>query len=135
MRYLALSEALELHRRLIDISGGAHGVRDLGLLESALAQPRLTFDGHELYTDAVAKAGALGFSLIQNHAFVDGNKRIGHAVMETFLMLNGYEIAAHVDAGTGRLGRRIGPPFTRAAHGLVAEQVRTAHCRAPVTRA
>ena len=97
MRYLALSEALELHRRLIEISGGAHGVRDLGLLESALAQPRLTFDGHELYTDAIAKAGAVGFSLIQNHAFVDGNKRIGHAVMETFLMLNGYEIAAHVD--------------------------------------
>lgn len=97
MRYLALSEALELHRRLIDISGGAHGVRDLGLLASALAQPRLTFDGRELYADAVAKAGALGFSLIQNHAFVDGNKRIGHAVMETFLMLNGYELAAHVD--------------------------------------
>jgi death-on-curing protein len=75
MRYLALSEALELHSRLIEASGGAHGVRDLGLLESALAQPRLTFDGNELYADAIAKAGALGFSLIQNHAFVDGNER------------------------------------------------------------
>ena len=97
MRYLSLAEALELHRRIIESSGGAHGVRDLGLLESALAQPRLTFDGEELYSDLIAKAGALGFSLIQNHAFIDGNKRIGHAVVETFLILNGYEISADVD--------------------------------------
>lgn len=97
MRYLVLAEALELHRRLIETSGGTHGVRDLGMLESALAQPRLTFGGEELYADVIAKAAALGFSLIQNHAFVDGNKRIGHAAMETFLILNGYEIAAHVD--------------------------------------
>ena len=79
MRYLALAEALELHHRLIETSGGTHGLRDLGLLESALAQPRLTFDGEELYSDAIAKAGALAFSLIQNHVFLDGNKRIGHA--------------------------------------------------------
>jgi death-on-curing protein len=97
MRYLTLAEALELHRRLIETSGGAHGVRDLGMLESALAQPRLTFDGEELYSDVIEKAGAVGFSLIQNHAFIDGNKRIGHAVMETFLVLNGYEITAEVD--------------------------------------
>jgi death-on-curing protein len=97
MRYLALAEALELHHRLIETSGGTHGLRDLGLLESALAQPRLTFDGDELYPDAIAKAGALGFSLIQNHVFLDGNKRIGHAAMETFLILNGYELVAHVD--------------------------------------
>lgn len=67
------------------------------MLESALARPRRTFDGEELHADAIAKAAALGFSLIQNHAFVDGNKRIGRGAMQTFLIFNGYEIAAHVD--------------------------------------
>ena len=97
MRYLTLNEALELYRRIIDQSGGGAGVRDLNAVESALAQPRMTFGGEELYPTVVEKASALGFSLIQNHPFVDGNKRIGHAAMETFLVLNGYEINASVD--------------------------------------
>ena len=78
-------------------SGGSAGIRDFGALESALAQPRMTFDGDELYPTIVDKAAALGFSLINNHPFVDGNKRIGHAAMEVFLILNGYEIEAGVD--------------------------------------
>lgn len=57
----------------------------------------MTFNGEELYPTIVEKASALGFSLIQNHPFVDGNKRAGHAAMESFLMLNGYEISASVD--------------------------------------
>lgn len=97
MRYLSLAEVLELHRRLIETSGGGLGLRDFGMLKSALSQPRLTFDGNELYPDVIDKAAALGFSLIQNHPFVDGNKRIGHAAMEVFLVLNGFEIAAGVD--------------------------------------
>lgn len=78
-------------------SGGSSGLRDLNALESALAQPRMTFGGDDLYPTLVDKAAALGFSLIKGHPFVDGNKRIGHAVMETFLVLNGYEIEASVD--------------------------------------
>jgi len=66
-------------------------------LESAVAQPEATFGGEELYPDLASKAAALGHSLIQNHAFVDGNKRIGHAAMEVFLLLNGHEIDASVD--------------------------------------
>lgn len=97
MRYLTLSEVLELYYRVMEQSGGAIGIRDLNGLESALAQPRMTFGGQELYPTLVEKAAALGFSLIRNHAFVDGNKRIGHAAMETFLALNGYEIEASVD--------------------------------------
>ena len=97
MRYLTLNEVLELYLRIIEQSGGAAGVHDLNALESALAQPRMTFEGRDLYPTIVEKAAALGFSLIQNHPFVDGNKRIGHAVMETFLVLNGYEIDATVD--------------------------------------
>ena len=97
MRYLTLSEALELHRRVIGQSGGALGVLNLGALESALAQPRMTFGGRELYPSIVDKAAALGYSLIQNHPFLDGNKRTGHAAMEVFLVLNGFEIQSSVD--------------------------------------
>ena len=97
MRYLTLSEVLELHRHVIRQSGGAMGVLNIAALESALAQPRMTFAGEDLYPTVVEKAGALGYALIQNHPFVDGNKRTGHAAMEVFLVLNGYEMRAGVD--------------------------------------
>jgi death-on-curing protein len=97
VRYLTLSEALELHRRIIGQSGGALGVLNLGALESALVQPRMTFGGRELYPSIVDKAAALGYSLIQNHPFLDGNKRTGHAAMEIFLFLNNFEIQSSVD--------------------------------------
>ena len=97
IRYLTLIEVLSLHRQIIEQSGGALGVRDLGALQSALAQPRMTFGGEDLYPTLVDKAAALGFSIVMNHPFVDGNKRTGHAAMETFLVLNGLEISASVD--------------------------------------
>jgi len=97
MRYLSLREILELHDEIIEVSGGARGIRDIRALESAINQPRLTFDRTELYPDILTKAAALCFFLIMNHPFVDGNKRIGHAAMETFLILNGFEIEASVD--------------------------------------
>lgn len=97
MRYLALAELLELHQRIIVQSGGADGILDLGLAESALAQPQMSFGGTDLYPTLAEKAAALCFSLVMNHPFVDGNKRIGHAAMETFLILNGFELTADVD--------------------------------------
>jgi len=96
-RYLSLAEVLKLHDSIISETGGSHGLRDLGLLESAVGQPQQTFGGDDLYPSLVAKASALGFSLIKNHPFVDGNKRIGHASMEAMLMLNGFELSASVD--------------------------------------
>ncbi|MCE7919677.1 MAG: type II toxin-antitoxin system death-on-curing family toxin [Anaerolineae bacterium] len=97
MRYLTVGEVMEIYSRVMTQSGGSVGILDLGALESAVAQPRMTFNRKELYPTIFEKASALGFSLIQNHPFVDGNKRTGHAAMETFLMLNGYEISASVD--------------------------------------
>ncbi|MBD1911442.1 MULTISPECIES: type II toxin-antitoxin system death-on-curing family toxin [unclassified Leptolyngbya] len=97
IRYLTLIEVLELHRRILEQSGGALGIRDIGLLEAAIAQPRMTFGGENLYPGLLEKAVALGFSIIMNHSFVDGNKRTGHAATETFLVLNGMEINASVD--------------------------------------
>jgi death-on-curing protein len=78
MRYLTLDEILELHRLALEQSGGMAGLRDL-------------------YPTLVEKASALAFSLVKNHPFVDGNKRIGHAALETFLVLNGSELCAAVD--------------------------------------
>lgn len=97
MRYLTLGELIELHRRIIEQSGGADGIRDLGLAESALAQPQMSFGATELYPTLADKAAALCFSLVMNHPFVDGNKRIGHAAMEVFLVMNGLELTADVD--------------------------------------
>jgi death-on-curing protein len=113
MRYLALGEVVDLHRRLLEATGGASSIRDFGALESAIAQPKATFEGVDLYPTLVEKAAALGFSLVQGHAFLDGNKRVGHAAMETFLILNGTEIDAPVDdqerlmldLAAGRIGR------------------------------
>jgi death-on-curing protein len=97
MRYLTISEVFELHDQIISSSGGSRGIRDLNALESAVNQPRQTFDQKDLYPDIITKAATLCFSLVMNHPFVDGNKRAGHAAMETFLILNGYEILASVD--------------------------------------
>ncbi|MFM9103885.1 MAG: type II toxin-antitoxin system death-on-curing family toxin [Cyanobium sp.] len=101
MRWLSLAEVLELHRPLIEQTGGKPGLRDLGLLEASLAQPHQSFGGVDLCPGLNAKAAALGFSLIQNHPFVDGNKRIGHAAMETTLVQNGIELTASIDAAEG----------------------------------
>ena len=97
MHRISLDVVLELHHQIIARTGGSTGIRDLNGLKSALAQPRMTFGGEDLYPTVVEKASALGFSLIQNHPFVDGNKRVGHAVMELFLYLHGYEIEASED--------------------------------------
>lgn len=97
MRYLSLQEVYDLHRRVIGQSGGSTGVRDAGAAESAVAQPFQTFGGKELYPTLTQKAASLGYFIIQNHPFVDGNKRTGHAAMEVTLVMNGFEIAAEID--------------------------------------
>ena len=97
MYYISLDAVLVLHRRIIQTSGGSAGIRDHGGLASAIAQPLMTFGEQDLYPTVIEKAAALCFSLIQNHPFVDGNKRVGHAAMEVFLRSNGYRIDATVD--------------------------------------
>ncbi|WP_256874969.1 type II toxin-antitoxin system death-on-curing family toxin [Nostoc sp. C052] len=104
---------LELYHRIVEQSGGSAGISNMGGLESAIAQPQMTFAGEELYPTIAEKASALGFSLIKNHPFIDGNKRVGHAAMEVFLVLNSFEINATVDkqeqvilqVASGELGR------------------------------
>ncbi len=97
MNYINLDKILALHNHIIQTSGGSEGIRNQGGLESAIAQPLMTFGRQDLYPTVIEKATALCFSLIQNHPFVDGNKRVGHAAMAVFLRSNGYRIDATVD--------------------------------------
>lgn len=92
MKRLTKEQVLMLHKELIDVSGGSSELRDEGLLDSALNAPFQTFADSELYPTIIEKAARLGYSLIKNHAFVDGNKRIGTHVMLVFLALNQIEV-------------------------------------------
>lgn len=94
MRYLTPEQVLFIHARLIAETGGEHGVRDLGLLQSAISRPLAVFEGNELYPDIHNKAAALLESLINNHPFVDGNKRTGIIAAAMVLQINNYSLTA-----------------------------------------
>lgn len=85
-------KVLLLHQLIIAESGGSNEIRDIGLLDSALNNAFQTFDGNELYPTKEEKGAQIGFSLVSNHAFVDGNKRIGLLVMLSFLEINGIHL-------------------------------------------
>lgn len=89
MNYLTLNDVYHIHELLIAAHGGATGVRDAGLIEAALLRPQTGY-----YKDVLEEAAALWESLAMNHCFIDGNKRIGFAVMDIFLDMNGFEITA-----------------------------------------
>lgn len=90
--FLTAQQILFIHARLVDETGGEHGVRDLGLLESAVARPQATFEGADLYPDLFQKAAALMESLAHNHPFVDGNKRTAITAAALFLGQNGHRL-------------------------------------------
>lgn len=94
MRYLTAEQVLFIHSRVIDETGGAHGVRDIGLLQSAVSRPQATFSGNDLYPDIISKAAALMESLARNHPFLDGNKRTAISATGVFLALNGLRLEA-----------------------------------------
>ncbi|MCM1084307.1 MAG: type II toxin-antitoxin system death-on-curing family toxin [Clostridium sp.] len=89
---LTKEQILMLHSELIKMTGGSDGIRDIGLLESALEAPFQSYGGKELYPSIQAKAARLCYGLVKNHAMVDGNKRIGVHAMLVFLSVNGYEL-------------------------------------------
>jgi death-on-curing protein len=97
VEYISIEEVIEIHWRVVRQTGGVQGIRDQGSLESSVMQPLQSFGDQDLYPSLIEKAAALGYFLIQNHPFLDGNKRVGHAALETVLILNGYELSAGVD--------------------------------------
>jgi len=100
-RYLSIAQVLHLHALQTSRFGGSRRLLDRGALESALARPRMTFGGDDLYEDLAAKAAALAHSLIQNRPFTDGNKRVGAMALELFPLANGQELLASDEALEG----------------------------------
>lgn len=95
--FLTLDEVVAIHRDQIERYGGSLGVRDWGLLKSAVAMPAATFGGQYLHTDLCEMAAAYLFHLVQNHPFIDGNKRVGAASADVFLTMNGRRLTADED--------------------------------------
>ena len=93
MKQLSVEQVKLIHSELIKETGGSDGVRDISLLESAICTPFQTFDGDALYPSVQQKAAKLCVGLIQNHPFIDGNKRIGIHIMLIFLYINGVDIS------------------------------------------
>ena len=97
MKPLSLEEVLLIHELVLERVGGAPGLREWGLLDSAVKRSEATFEGQDLYVDLFSKAAALGESLIRNHPFVDGNKRTPWAAMRTLLEENGQSLRVSED--------------------------------------
>ena len=95
--FLSVDDVLAIHRRVIEEFGGDFGLRDRGLLESAVAMPQSTFGGEDLHASLAEKAAAYHYHLCTNHAFIDGNKRVAVTAAEVFLLINGLELTVSDD--------------------------------------
>ena len=93
MIWITAEDVIAIHRRIIERSGGMAGLRDRPGLEAAVAAPLQSFDGRDLYPTVVEKVARLGFGLASNHAFLDGNKRIGAMMVQLLLSWNGYALS------------------------------------------
>jgi death-on-curing protein len=119
--FLELAEVLEIHRDQIQRYGGSHGVREMALLQSAVAMPEASFGGQYLHSDLYEMAAAYLFHITQNHPFVDGNKRVGAASALVFLAMNGIEVASTDDelvetvlgVAQGKIGKAAITEFLR----------------------
>lgn len=103
---ISVNQVLLVHKYLIEVFGGIDGVRDYSALESAINAPFQTFGGEDLYPSKERKAAALCFALIQNHPFVDGNKRVGVHICDVFLEINGIKLE-YTDEDLVRLGLAV----------------------------
>jgi death on curing protein len=121
MEFLVIEDLLLLHADQIELYGGEHGVRDIGLLESAIAQPRATFGGEPLHADVFQMAAAYLFHIVQNHPFLDGNKRTGATAALVFLDLN--EIETNIPTG-GLYGLTAAVAMGQAGKAEVADFLR-----------
>lgn len=118
-------KVLLLHQLLIEETGGEPNLRDIKLLDSSIQQVYQTFDGEELYKTKEEKAARLGYSLISNHAFVDGNKRIGMYVMLTFLEVNGLNVSFTNDEIVN-IGMRIAS--SKMSYEELLDEIKS-HCK------
>lgn len=99
MNWVTADDVILIHKKIITVTGGLYGLRDRKGLESAIAAPLQSFDGEDLYKTDVEKIARIGYGLASNHAFVDGNKRIGAMIIQLLLKWNGY----HLELTSGEL--------------------------------
>ena len=122
MVFLTLDDIIESHQNQIDTYGGSHGIRDIGLLESAIAQPEASFGGQYLHADIFEMAAAYLYHLVMNHPFVDGNKRVGLEAALIFLEINNENLKASdqelvdlvLKTTAGQVGKREIAEFFRS---------------------
>ena len=122
MVFLTLDDIIESHQNQIDTYGGSHGIRDIGLLESAIAQPEASFGGQYLHADIFEMAAAYVYHLVMNHPFVDGNKRVGLEAALIFLEINNENLKASdqelvdlvLKTTAGQVGKREIAEFFRS---------------------
>ena len=122
MVFLTLDDIIESHQNQIDTYGGSHGIRDIGLLESAIAQPEARFGGQYLHADIFQMAAAYIYHLVMNHPFVDGNKRVGLEAALIFLEINNENLNASdeelvdlvLKTTAGQIGKREIAEFFRS---------------------
>jgi death-on-curing protein len=120
--FLTLDDIIESHLNQIDTYGGSHGIRDIGLLESAIAQPEASFGGQYLHADIFEMAAAYLYHLVMNHPFVDGNKRVGLEAALIFLEINNENLKASdqelvdlvLKTTAGQVGKREIAEFFRS---------------------
>jgi len=120
--FLTLDDIIESHQNQIDTYGGSHGIRDIGLLESAIAQPEASFGGQYLHADIFEMAAAYVYHLVMNHPFVDGNKRVGLEAALIFLEINNENLKASdqelidlvLKTTAGQVGKREIAEFFRS---------------------
>ena len=122
MVFLTLDDIIESHQNQIETYGGSHGIRDIGLLESAIAQPEASFGGQYLHADIFQMAAAYLYHLVMNHPFVDGNKRVGLEAALIFLEINNENLSASdeelvdlvLKTTAGQVGKREIADFFRS---------------------
>ena len=122
MVFLTLDDIIESHQNQIETYGGSHGIRDIGLLESAIAQTEASFDGQYLHADIFEMAAAYLYHLVMNHPFVDGNKRVGLEAALIFLEINNENLSASdeelvdlvLKTTAGQVGKREIAEFFRS---------------------
>ncbi len=93
MRTMQIRDIIKLHSKMIEATGGSSGIRDIGLVESALNRCHSSFGGQDMYPEMIRKISVVTYSLVNNHGFIDGNKRVGIAVMLILLKLNSFQIS------------------------------------------
>ena len=120
--FLSLEETMLIHASMIESYGGSYGVRDQGLLDSAVETPRSGFGGEYFHKSIFEMAAAYIFHIVKNHPFIDGNKRTGLGCTDVFLLINGYDLNFSIDIAEELTLRIASEPITKVEIAKILEE-------------